>query len=163
MPALTLDSSVLEVAEKVEASSNTGSGLLARLALVGVLVVVAAVAAKKWFFPYAVEDLEDLVKSIDELIKGNMRREWNLLGGSAKIFRRRLQRQNEEVRQIKMRGVAEPERTKPLAWMIFQWHQLKRVNVCHALLSQLKYELMLEIEDRERTFRARESSSSTMV
>ncbi|KAK1218638.1 hypothetical protein PQX77_018679 [Marasmius sp. AFHP31] len=163
MPALSLESSVLEVAEEVTTPSNSGSGLLAKLVAIGVLVVLAAVAAKKWFFPYTIEDLEGLVKSIDDSIKDNMTLGQNLLRGSAKTFRCRLQRCNEEVRQVRIRSIAEPDRAKILAWVIFQWRQMKRVNACHALLSQLKYELMLEIDERERTIRARVSSSSTNV
>ncbi|KAK1234478.1 hypothetical protein PQX77_002332, partial [Marasmius sp. AFHP31] len=91
MPALSLESSVLEVAEEVTTPSNSGSGLLAKLVAIGVLVVLAAVAAKKWFFPYTIEDLEGLVKSIDDSIKDNMTLGQNLLRGSAKTFRYRLQ------------------------------------------------------------------------
>ncbi|KAK1234466.1 hypothetical protein PQX77_002320 [Marasmius sp. AFHP31] len=92
MPALSLESSVLEMAQAVTTSSNSGSSLLAKLVVLGMLVVFTAVAAKKWFFPYTVEDLEGLVKSIDELIKENMSLEWDLLGVSAKRFRCRLER-----------------------------------------------------------------------
>ena len=92
MPALTIQSPVLDMAEGISTASDPDSGLLTKLVAVGVVIVVSAVAAKKWFFPYTIEHLEDLVKSIDDLIEESTTLEWNLLGVSARDFRQVLER-----------------------------------------------------------------------
>ncbi|KAJ8079469.1 hypothetical protein PM082_013807 [Marasmius tenuissimus] len=87
MPALTPGMSVLGMVGEASTSSDSDSGFLVKSAVIGMLVIVVSVAAKGWFFPYTVEDLEGLVKSVDNLIRHNMRPERNLLGGSAKRFK----------------------------------------------------------------------------
>ncbi|KAK1230018.1 hypothetical protein PQX77_006901 [Marasmius sp. AFHP31] len=90
MPALTVESSISAVAEGISASNNPGSGILTKIGVFAMLVVVVAVAAKKWFFPYTTEDLKGLVKAIDNLIEENTTLDWDLLGGSAREFRQTL-------------------------------------------------------------------------
>ena len=92
MPALIVQSPVLDMAEGISDSSDPGSGLLTKLVVVVMLIAVAAIAAKKWFFPYSIEHLESLVKGIGVLIKENTTLEWNLLGDSARYFKRVLER-----------------------------------------------------------------------
>ena len=92
MPALTVRSPVLDMAEGISASSNPSSGPLTKLVVIGTLVVVAAVAARKWFFPYTIEHLEGLVREIDDLIAENTTLDWNLLGDSTRYFKPMLER-----------------------------------------------------------------------
>ncbi|KAK1234410.1 hypothetical protein PQX77_002386 [Marasmius sp. AFHP31] len=92
MPALTVEPSISAVAEGISASNDPGSSVFTKIVVFAMLVVVVVVGVVKWFFPYTIENLKELVKAIDNLIDENTTVEWDLLGGSAREFRQTLNR-----------------------------------------------------------------------
>lgn len=87
MPVFHRGASVSAATEDISAASDDNGSLLTKFLVLGGLVVVA----RKWFYPYTVEDLESRVMSIDTLLKKNMDLQWNILGNSGPGFWRELE------------------------------------------------------------------------
>ncbi|KAF9260191.1 hypothetical protein L218DRAFT_1002969 [Marasmius fiardii PR-910] len=150
MPVLRRESSAsVDVGDIVAASNSNGGWLTTLFAFVG-LLIAGVVAAKKWFYPYTVEDLETQVRSIDVLIKENMSLDWDMLGESAPRFRGMLERRNDQVRRIRMNMYAEPDKTKIVSWIRFHWSQLCKIKACYLSLQKLQWNVAVEIEERTR-------------
>ncbi|KAF9260195.1 hypothetical protein L218DRAFT_1002973 [Marasmius fiardii PR-910] len=150
MPVFRRETSVsIDVGDVAAASDGNGGKLTTFFVLAG-LLVAGAVAAKRWFYPYTIEDLEGQVRSIDALMKENMRLDRNMLGNSAPRFRGMLERHNDEVRRIRTSMYAEPDKTRIIAWIRFQWSQLREVKACYLNLQELQWCVMVEIEGRTR-------------
>ncbi|KAG7089139.1 hypothetical protein E1B28_010847 [Marasmius oreades] len=156
MPVFHRGASVSAATEDISAASDDNGSLLTKFLVLGGLVLAAVVVARKWFYPYTVEDLESRVMSIDTLLKKNMDLQWNILGNSGPGFWRELEERNDEVRLIKTNMNAEPDRTKIVAWLAFKWSQLHGIKVCYLRLQELQ-ELQLnvtvKIEERMQNLR----------
>ncbi|KAG7089164.1 hypothetical protein E1B28_010869 [Marasmius oreades] len=153
MPVFHRETSVSAATENISAASNDKGSLLMKFLLLGGLALAATVAAKKWFYPYTIEDLDGRVRYIDTLIKNNMSLRWNILGKAGPGFRRILEKRNDEVRLIKTNMNTEPDRTKIVAWMTFKWSQLHEIKACYLRLRELELDVTVEIEERMRSLR----------
>ncbi|KAF9260248.1 hypothetical protein L218DRAFT_1003021 [Marasmius fiardii PR-910] len=145
--------------ENVSDASNDNGSFLTEFLFLGGLVLAAAVAAKKWFYPYTIIDLETRVKDIDTLIKNNTSLEWSILENSAPGFRRTLGRLHNEVQLIKTKTNAEPDRTKVVSWVGFQLSQLQETKTCYLKLRALQLEVTSEVEERKRRLRSNDITS----
>ncbi|KAG7089251.1 hypothetical protein E1B28_010950 [Marasmius oreades] len=92
MPVFHPESSISAVPEDISAPSNESGSLMVEFLVLGGLVFTAAVAAKMWFYPYTIEDLEGRVRAVDTLIRDNTNLHLDILGDSATRFRRVLER-----------------------------------------------------------------------
>ncbi|KAF9260224.1 hypothetical protein L218DRAFT_1054881 [Marasmius fiardii PR-910] len=151
MPVFRRETSMSVDAGDFSAASNGSSGWLAMFFVLGGLVVAGVVAAKKWFYPYRIEDLEGQVRSIEALIKENSSLNWNMLGDSARRFRDKLERLDDQVRRIRTNMYTEPDKAKIVAWIRFQWSQLSEIKACYLTLQKLQWNLTIEIEERTRS------------
>ncbi|KAF9260188.1 hypothetical protein L218DRAFT_946980 [Marasmius fiardii PR-910] len=156
MPVFHRETSVSVGVEDIAAASGGNGGWLTTFLVLAGLFVAGAVAAKKWVFPYTIEDLESQVRSIDALIKKNMRLDCNILGDSAPCFRQMLERQvnimrDNQVRRIRTNTYAEPDKTRIVAWISFQWSQLCEIKACYLNLQELQWTVTLEVEEQTRS------------
>ncbi|KAF9260193.1 hypothetical protein L218DRAFT_1002971 [Marasmius fiardii PR-910] len=151
MPVFHRETSVSVDVGDVAAASDGNGGKLTTFFVLGSLVVAGVVAAKRWFYPYTIEDLEGQVRSINALIQENMSLDWNMLGESAPRFRGMLKRRNDQVRRIRTNTYAEPDKTRIVAWIHFQWTHLHEIKACYLNLQELQWCVTLEIEELTRS------------
>ncbi|KAL0064417.1 hypothetical protein AAF712_008581, partial [Marasmius tenuissimus] len=126
-------------------SAAGGSSKVFNIFIMGFVVLVVLVgmgwAAKRWLYPFAINDLEREIGVIWELIEENTRRHWDLLGGSGWEFKRRLYEKCGEMADIKNRSTVEPDRWNLRAWVVLQWREMNDVKKCYLTLMTLKKEI----------------------
>ncbi|KAL0061012.1 hypothetical protein AAF712_012185 [Marasmius tenuissimus] len=90
MAVLTTESSFSAITEGVSAADSSKGGVLTKIFIMGAILLVTVVGAKKWFFPYTMDDLERQIACVGNIIEQNMTLEEDLLGDMGWIFRDRL-------------------------------------------------------------------------
>ncbi|KAK1231553.1 hypothetical protein PQX77_005345, partial [Marasmius sp. AFHP31] len=149
MPSLDTENSVEMIKEVSSATGDSGS-IAMKVFIIGVMLVAMGVGAKRWFYPFALEDVQREIRATFKLLRDNTTLEFDLLGDSAGQFRRRLDKEQERMLEIEERSMVEPNRWNILGWFTFRWQEMRDVKRCYLSLMVLKKEIKMEVETRRR-------------
>ena len=72
------------------ATSDDQGNVALKVLIAAILLVIASIAVIRWFYPFAIEDLEHEIQSIFKILQDNTTLEFDLLGDCAWGFRARL-------------------------------------------------------------------------
>ncbi|KAL0569632.1 hypothetical protein V5O48_012330 [Marasmius crinis-equi] len=133
------------------------------MSLAVVVVAVTGVGAVKWFYPYAIDDLESEIKSIDKVIEENTALECDFLGDCEWDFRERLDAENRRTLEIKNMSIVEPDRLNVPAWLAFRWREMRNVKARFLALKELKRDVMVEIDKQKRHLVAPTSTETELA
>ena len=86
------ETSISAAVEGASVVDSSKGGILTKISLMVIILFVTVVKAKKWFYPYTLEDLKDQIDFLDKYIKGNTALGRNLFGDFGREFRERLRR-----------------------------------------------------------------------
>ncbi|KAK1215709.1 hypothetical protein PQX77_021671 [Marasmius sp. AFHP31] len=149
MPALLTETSVSAVVEGVSAAGTGYGGILTKIFITGVILFLTVAGAKKWFYPYTVDDLKGQIELVQKIIKENAAVGKNLLGELEWKFQEELVRHYQGMRGIEERLVVEPKRWNLLAWIALRWRDMRDVKRHYDSLIELKRELVMEVNLRK--------------
>ncbi|KAI3602120.1 hypothetical protein WG66_000322 [Moniliophthora roreri] len=115
--------------------------------------VIATVAVFRWRFPCtSVEVLRRQGASVQELLT----KAWqeDLLGEMESQFRQAWRGYYDDIENIELNSTQVPDsRTHPLAWIRFQWRQLRAIDVCYTGLQNLSASIKLKTETEKKNRR----------
>ncbi|KAK1233599.1 hypothetical protein PQX77_003240 [Marasmius sp. AFHP31] len=130
--------------------SDSGSATVTIFMLIVVLLVGMGAGAKRWFYPFTMDDLAREIELVWRLIEENSTRDWDPLESLGWVFRQRLRQITDTKEEIKNRSIVEPDRWHLRAWFVLQWREMKDVKSCYLSLMTLKKDVMTVIEIRKR-------------
>ncbi|KAK7041582.1 hypothetical protein VNI00_009169 [Paramarasmius palmivorus] len=139
--------------ESTQASITAVSTLQKACAIaisIAVLFVASAVTVYKWRFPVTtIEGLEEECKAIQDTITGVWGQD--LLGESEAQFKQVWRSQREEIENIKINAIGQPDsRTHLIEFMRFRWDQLYAIDASYTALRMLSASINLKIETEKK-------------
>ncbi|KAK1230127.1 hypothetical protein PQX77_006793 [Marasmius sp. AFHP31] len=149
MPALLTETSVSALVEGVSAADTGNGGILTKIFITGAILFLTVAGARKWFYPYTIDDLKGQIELVQKIIKENAAVGRNLLGELEWKFQEDLARHYQGMRGIEERFVVEPRRRNLLAWIAFRWRDMRDVKRCYDSLIELQGELVTEVNRRK--------------
>ncbi|KAK7032132.1 hypothetical protein VNI00_013306 [Paramarasmius palmivorus] len=133
-------------------STMNDSGLPRPLLVVGLSLTILYMVAPhtfNWFHPcQSVDVLQELITNIKKMIRDNnsIAKRNFILRDHAAGFRTRLREFEDKVNEFKQHIRDEPSRDKVLAWAMFKWKLVKRVDECYAGLRKLEGEIQTIVD-----------------
>ncbi|KAK1231552.1 hypothetical protein PQX77_005344 [Marasmius sp. AFHP31] len=140
MIILDVETSV-EAAKEVSSASSDSGSVVMKVLILSVVFVAIGVGAKRWLYPFTIEDADCEIRSIFGLLQEYTSLKLDLLGDSAGRFRRRLDKEYSTIHEIKHRSMVEPDRRNFIAWLVFRWQEIRDVKRCYLSLMILKKDI----------------------
>ncbi|KAJ8088345.1 hypothetical protein PM082_022418 [Marasmius tenuissimus] len=90
MAVIITESSVSAITDGVLAADSSKGGVLTQLFIMGAILLITVVGAKKWWYPYTIDDLERQINCVEDVIEQNTVLGRDLLGDLGWRFREQL-------------------------------------------------------------------------
>jgi len=90
MAVLSSETTAVIIEEGISATNGSRSGVAIRIIIAGLVLVAIAVGAKRWFYPFTIDDLEHEIRMAFKVLQDNTTLELDLLGDFAARSQKRL-------------------------------------------------------------------------
>ncbi|KAK1227745.1 hypothetical protein PQX77_009245 [Marasmius sp. AFHP31] len=109
----------------------------------GAILLITVVGAKKWLYPYTIDDLERQINCVEDVIERNTTFERDLLGDLGWRFRERLAGEHQRMIEIREWAIVEPQRWNLFGWVKFRWQEMREVKRCYCSVMDLKKDVVV--------------------